>query len=213
MKKTTITFILNIMIILFTLIGTVIMLTKPGDGTGLMSSGVENLKYFTVLSNELCGIVAIMRLFALLKGKPQGFILLKYIAAAAVGLTFLIIVAFLQPMYPNINMFKRANLWFHLIVPVTAMLEFVLLDVGEKGLKFRYTVLAAIPSLVYGFGYLINILVNGVGTWPNTNDWYGFVNWGLPVGIGIFAVVVIMNWAIACLLRFLNRKVQGRLKR
>ena len=195
------------MIILFTVIGTVIMLTKPGDGTGLMASGAENLKYFTVLSNELCGIVAVMRLFALLKGRQQDFILLKFVAAAAVGLTFLIIVAFLQPMYPEINMFQRANLWFHLIVPLTAMLEFVLLD-AEK-LTFRSTFAAAIPSLVYGFGYLINILVNGVGSWPNTNDWYGFVNWGLPVGIGIFAAVVIMNWGIACILRFLNRKIHA----
>ena len=51
--------VLNILIIAWAVIGTILMLFfRDGDAL-LASSGVENLKYFTVLSNEFCGIVAV----------------------------------------------------------------------------------------------------------------------------------------------------------
>ena len=75
-------------------------------------------------------------------------------------------------------------------------------------MPFKYTFIAAIPSLIYGNFYLANCLINGVGEWPETNDWYGFLNWGYPVGIAIFAGVVLMNWGIACLFWLIKRYVK-----
>ena len=83
------------------------------------------------------------------------------------------------------------------------MVQFVLLKTSEK-IPFKFTFFSALLSLVYGIGYLINILINGVGKWPDTNDWYGFLNWGFPTGIAIFAVVVVINFVIAVILRALN---------
>ena len=40
--------------------------------------------------------------------------------------------------------------------------------------------IAVIPMIVYGTFYLGNILLNGRGEWPDTNDWYGFAMWGIP---------------------------------
>jgi hypothetical protein len=197
--------ILNILIVVFAAVGTVIMLSNQGDGTGLASSGITNLKYFTVLSNEFCGITAALWLVFFLLGKKFPPVL-KLTAASAVALTFLIIAAFLAPMYPELDLYENANLWFHLILPLTAVLEFIILRTDEK-IPFRYTVISALPALIYGIGYLANILVNGKGEWPDTNDWYGFLNWGYPAGMAIFAAIVLMDFAMAVLMRALNNRI------
>lgn len=196
--RSRITLALDILIVVFTAIGTYLMFSNTDNGAGLMSSGLENFKYFTVLSNIFCGIVS---LIALIRRKLP--IAVRLMSASAVGLTFLIVAAFLQPIYPDTNLYQGGNLWFHLIVPVVSMVQFVLMEISSK-IPFKYTFLSALLSLVYGMGYLINILVNGVGEWPDTNDWYGFLNWGFPIGIAIFAVVVVINFVIAVILRALN---------
>lgn len=197
--------ILNILIVVFAAVGTVIMLSNQGDGTGLASSGITNLKYFTVLSNEFCGITAALWLVFFLLGEKLPPVL-KLTAASAVALTFLIIAAFLAPMYPELDLYENANLWFHLILPLTAVLEFIILRTDEK-IPFRYTVISALPALIYGIGYLANILLNGKGEYPDTNDWYGFLNWGYPVGIAIFAAIVLMDFAMAVLMRAVNNRI------
>ena len=109
-------------------------------------------------------------------------------------------------MYPELDLYENANLWFHLILPLTAVLEFIILRTDEK-IPFRYTVISALPALIYGIGYLANILLNGKGEYPDTNDWYGFLNWGYPVGIAIFAAIVLMDFAMAVLMRAVNNRI------
>lgn len=203
--RDTLSIILNSLIVLFAIIGTVIMMSSSSHGSGLTAKGLKNLRYFTVLSNEFCAIVSLIWLIYRFSSR-RFFVLPKLIAAAAVGLTFVIVAFFLAPMYPALNLYKGGNLWFHLIIPVTAMIEFLITGFKEP-IPFRYTLISAISALVYGIGYLINILINGIGKWPDTNDWYGFLNWGYPVGFAIFASIILMNWIMACLLRFLNKVI------
>lgn len=211
MRKT-ISLILNFIIVVFGIIGTFIMFTFKGSGTGLTSSGIQNFKFFTVLSNELCVLVALAYIFSRFMKKSFP-VALKLMATAAVGLTFIVVAAFLVPIYPDLNLYEGGNLWFHLIIPLTSMIEFLILEnPDDKKIPFRYTFYSASFALIYGLGYLINILINGVGQWPDTNDWYGFLNWGYPIGICIFAFIVLMNWLIAVILRLLNIVVSKRLK-
>lgn len=198
--------ILNILIIIEAAVGTVLMLFfRDGDAL-LASSGVENLKYFTVLSNEFCGIVAVWALILAVRRKAPPM-LMKLMAAAAVGLTFLTVAGFLGPLYGHRFMYKNANLFFHLILPLTAMAEYILLPAPKGGVPFKWTFCTMIPVFLYGSVYLTNNLLNGTGEWPDTNDFYGFLNWGLPVGIVIFAGIMLVVWGIACGLR----AVQGRI--
>ena len=192
----------NACIVFFTGIGTYLMWINTDSGAGLMSSGFANLKYFTVLSNLFCGAVAAVRLVFYMLSKKFP-ISPKLMSASATGLTFLIIAAFLQPLYPDLDLYAGGNRYFHLIVPLFSMAEFLLIKTSEK-IPFKYTLYSAALALLYGTYYLVNILINGVGEWPDTNDWYGFLNWGFPVGIAIFAAVVLMDFGMACLLRFLN---------
>ena len=174
--------LLNVLIVVFAVAGTILMLFFRSNDPTLQSKGVANLKYFTVLSNEACGIVAVVCLVLRLRGKRQPM-LAKLTAAAAVGLTFLTIAAFLGPMYGMLKMYHGANFFFHLVLPLTAMAEFVLSSDEEveeestgtsesREIPFGWTFFTMIPVLAYGAAYLTNILVNGVGVWPDSNDFY-----------------------------------------
>ena len=201
MKKK-IVLVLNILIVAFTLFGLGVMIYRNGGEGGLLSStGWENLKYFTVLSNILCGVVA--GIFLIRKMNcSKGMLTLKLAAAAAVTVTFLVVACFFGPLYGYAMLYLGSNFWFHLIIPLLGMVEFCLLE-GE--LPFQQTFLAGSPAVFYGCFYLGNILINGKGKWPDSNDWYGFMNWGFGPALIIFAVIILTNWGVACLLRWIQK--------
>ena len=198
--------ILNIVIVAFTIVGIVFMLTgKPEEGA-LQSSGIENFKYYTVLTNVFCGIVAALYLiFILFKKDTDKIRVLKLAAVCGVAITFAVVAFMFGPLYGYPQFYKRGNLFFHLLLPVTAMAEFMI--VKREKMPFRYTVFSAIPTLLYGAGYLLNILINGIGgPWPDTNDFYAFLSWGWPAGIAIFAVITLSAFAVACIFRAVSNK-------
>lgn len=175
-------------------------------GGDLAERGIGSMKYFTVLSNLFCGIVAVVWLIHERKGGSESVERLKYIAAASVALTFAVVVLFLGPLYGYPEMFAGANLWLHLVVPVTAIAEIIFLS--DAVYTRRDNNLAMIPPLIYGIVYVANILINGIGEWPGTNDWYLFFKWGYPVGLTIYVVIAIVTWLLA----FIMRKAQSKMK-
>ena len=173
--------------------------------SALGGSGWSDLKYFTVESNLLVGIVAVIWLVARALGreKAKWLFALKYLSAAAVFVTFFVVVVFLGPMYGYGRMYYGANLFFHLVIPILVILDWVLFEEGE--ISFRETFLAMIPPFVYGIGYLTNCLVNGVGSWETVrNDWYSFLEWGYLVGAAIFVVICLIAWGAGLALRATN---------
>ncbi len=205
-KNQTAELILNIILVIFTVIGIILMLTgKPEEGA-LQSTGIENFKFYTVLTNVFCGIIAAVHLiFLLLKKDTDKIRVLKLAAVCGVAITFAVVAFMFGPLYGFPQFYKRGNLFFHLLEPVVAMVEFIL--IRRKKIPFKYTVIAAVPTLLYGIGYMTNILINGIGgPWPYTNDFYAFLSWGWPVGIGIFAVITLMAFAVACIFRAVNNK-------
>lgn len=196
--------VLNILMVICLVTGLGIMVLRSGsEGELLTSSGWANLKYYTVLSNIFCGVIAAV--FLLLRGKTPGWLMtLKLAAAASVAVTFLVVACFLGVLYGHRYMYLGSNLFFHLILPLLGIIEFCLID---ETISFRKTFFASIPTLLYGSVYLGNILINGTGEWPNTNDWYGFYLWGLGVALVIFAAIALTSWGVACLLRFINLRV------
>ena len=206
MQNKRLSILVNILIFLLVLISGLSILFDWTQGVRLTSAGFSSMKYFTVLSNQLAGLAAAIYLVCLLRNRvPTWVILLKYMAAASVGLTFLTVMLFLGPLYGYGAMLRGVNLPLHCIVPVIAMAEFVFL-VHAPILRRTDALLAAAPMLLYGAVYMCNILLNGVGKWPDTNDWYSFCLWGLPVGFGIFAALFLVTCGLARLLALGNRK-------
>ena len=90
---------MNIFLV-FAVLGSWIAIFVSASGT-LMQNGLNSMKYFTVLSNLLEGFASVVWLVSSHKnGKASSQAeLLKYIAAAAVGLTCVVVLTFLGPLY------------------------------------------------------------------------------------------------------------------
>ena len=198
--------ILNLIIVIFTVIGIILMLTSKAEEGALQSSCFENFKFYTVLTNVFCGIVAsVFLVFKLLKKDTEKIRALKLAAVVGVAITFAVVAFMFGPLYGFLQFYKRGNLYFHLLLPVTAMIEFIV--IRRKKMPFRYAVYAAVPTLIYAIGYLLNILINGIGgAWPDTNDFYGFLNWGWPIGIAIFTGIPLTAFGVACIFRAISNK-------
>ena len=198
--------ILNLIIVIFAVIGIILMLTSEAEEGALQSSGLENFKFYTVLTNVFCGIVALVYLVALCAKKAAAKLAaLKLAAVCGVAITFAVVAFMFGPLYGFLQFYKRGNLFFHLLLPVTAMIEFII--VKRRKIPFKYTVFAAVPTLLYAIGYLLNILINGIGgPWPDTNDFYGFLNWGWPVGIAIFTGIPLTAFGVANIFRAISNK-------
>ncbi len=205
----------NILIVVLVGIGVFLTLNKHDAGALLLTKGLKNFKYYTVLSNVFAGIVSAMWLGRALafRGReydpdPLYMKVLRLTAAAAVTVTFLTIACFLGPIYGHAHMYHNANFFFHLVVPIVAFIAYFFSG-DAKQIPFKATYGAAVFTFLYGSIYLINILVNGKGVGEDSNDWYGFLNWGMPIGIVIFAFITLTAWGVALLLRF----IANRLKR
>ena len=210
MEKTGIRAAVNVLIVAMT-VAALLMMFFWRYGT-LLDSGIEGFKYFTVLSNVFGGGTALVWLLLTaggVKGKAlRALELLKYAAAVCLGLTFLTVMVFLGPIYGYFSMFVSANFFFHLMTPLAAMAEFVLLN--RQKISLKHSFLAMTPMAAYLVFYVIFNLVMGRGEDPFEYDWYGFLLWGWPVGIVIAVVITLATFGISALLRLLNGRVNAR---
>ena len=177
-------------------------------GGVLAGEGFSNLRFYTVLSNLLEGIASVIWIIAFAKASgsavPAWVETLKYIAATSVFLTFTIVAVFFGPLYGHENLYLGANLWFHLLIPIIAVVEMMFLS--GRIITARDNRLALYPTILYGVVYVLNNLINGIGTWPDTNDWYGFLLWGYPVGVLIFISIGVVTWLLDRLIRLVNNR-------
>ncbi len=170
--------------------------------------GFENLKFFTVLSNLFEGLVSLLWIitYTVTKGKTFRWLeILKYIAAVSLFVTMLVVLVFLVPLYGVLGMYKNANLLFHLIIPLIAVLEAMFLS--DSDFSWKENLLVIIPPALYGIGYFINIRVNGIGFGSETNDFYAFLTWGYPVGVLIFVSTLALAFVLGLAIRLLRKNV------
>ena len=116
----------------------------------LGGSGWSDLKYFTVESNLLVGVVSLVWLILrLVKGKeglPKWLTYLKYLSAVSVFVTFAVVVVFLGPVYGYGKMYYGSNLFFHLLIPLAAIGEFALFEEGEITFPLSFTAMLPLSS-------------------------------------------------------------------
>ena len=186
------------------------MIFQWGDNGTISAGGFRNLRYFTVLSNLLMAAASILNIVytiiarKLNKEVPSWVSKLKYAGASAVALTLLVVLLFLWPVFHVPGLYSGANLFMHLIVPLIGGLSFVLGGNGKIGFKDSF--ISVVPMLIYGIWYIGNNLINGIGEWPDTNDWYGFLSWGWIPGLIIFALLILMTWGVALIMRLIYNR-------
>ena len=205
MERGRLRFYVNILLVVM-VVGSWLGMFFFGSGS-LVQNGIGSLRYFTTLSNIFAGAVAAAWLISSRRSEDgrasERVEKLKYVAAASVGLTFATVLFFLGPIYGYPAMFVGFNLPMHLLTPVTAIREVIFLT--DTGYTKRDNLLVIIAPLIYGIGYLINILINGTGEWPDTNDWYFFFHWGYAIGALIYVVLTAVTWGIGLMMRKLQR--------
>jgi len=193
--------LLNLILTALVLISWLTMASGNDTGTMLTDVRLRSLKFFTLDSNLLAAASALAAVYyeVFRKGDiPVWALSLKLAATTAVCVTLLTVAVYLGPRFGYRAMLAGANLHLHLTVPVLAIVAFI--REGSQSLSFIHTFLAVIPVLLYAAFYLGNILINGVGSGPNTNDWYGLMFMGLSAAPLIIAIFTGASWLIASVL-------------
>ena len=218
-KKIRISLIINFIIFLLTTIATIMMFTgfkfMHGPEPILESTKLGMLKYFTVESNIFMGLVAlffVLEEIKILKGKKSEIsdklYILKLMSTTAVGLTFLVVFAYLGPIAENgiLSLLMNSSLFFHLIIPVMSMVNFSMFEKTNK-LSFKYTFFGLIPSFVYSIFYLTNVLIHIENGMVSTKyDWYWFVQNGVWTAIIVVPSIFAVTYVISLILWRLNHR-------
>ena len=217
--KVKISLVLNILIVIFTIFATIAMFTgfkfMHEYNVVLQSTKLGMLRFFTVQSNILMEIIALFFVgleIKLLKGKIEEIstkaYVLKLMATTAVGLTFLVVFAYLGPIteYGIIAMIMNSNLFFHLITPLLSMICFAAFERTNK-VNFKYTFWGIIPTFLYAIYYMINILVHMEnGKVSPVYDWYWFVQNGVWTAIIVVPLMFLITYLISLILWKINKK-------
>lgn len=177
---------------------------RSGDGN-MQVTGWQGFIYFTVDSNVLAALaslaLAIFCLRNLRSGElrlPRWLLTFKFAGTSAVTLTLATVLAFLGPIYGYASMFEGANLWLHGLCPLLCIVSFVCFERGAK-LPFSSTLLAVLPTAVYGAVYMLCVVV-----WRCWDDFYRFNMGGMWYVSA--PVILLSSWLLSCVLRRLNRK-------
>ena len=177
---------------------------RSGDGN-MQVTGWRGFVYFTVDSNVLAalasGTLAVFCLRRLRRAElrlPQWLRVFRLAGTSAVTLTMVTVLAFLGPIYGYGSMFEGANLWLHGLCPLLCIVSFVCFERGAK-LPFSSTLLAVLPTAVYGAVYMLCVVV-----WRCWDDFYRFNLGGMWYVSA--PVILLSSWLLSCVLRRLNRK-------
>ena len=119
-------------------------------------------RFFTVLSNILCSVTALIMLIALLAGTvPEWVWILKYIGTAAVTVTMLTVFLFLAPSvgkdWYDVLLKSLGDLFMHLLTPLMALVSFCVFE--RRGMTFPRSLFGLLPVALYGPVYLYHILL------------------------------------------------------
>ena len=200
-------YVLEILVVLTT-IGSWMRMYLTGGGSLLSSRGLMSLKYYTTLSNIFAGIAAVIMIVVLARTKsgkvPVWAALTKFASAVTVSVTFLVTLFFLAPTMGIGGLYKGELMFMHAVGPVLTVVSFFMnRDLPE--MKTSSALWATVPTILYGGVYSANIMLNGVGSGMNTNDWYGFAAAGVHTVPFVYALMVLLTYLLSRVMRKVKR--------
>ena len=222
-KKIKISILLNAIIVVLVIFGTISMFTgfefMGHSEMSLTSTKIEMFKFFTVDSNILMGIISLIFLIKeckMIKNNEfkisKNMAIWKLVGTVGVTLTFLTTAFYLAPFAPYgyFSLFLNANLFFHLVVPLLSIISFAFLENNEE-ISFRESFLGMIPMLIYAIFYIVNVIVHFEnGDVPYKYDFYGFVKgdlWTISISAGI---MIFFTFLISLSLWGINKKLSKK---
>ena len=161
----------NAAIFLITLVLTVGFFRK--DGSWNAENGKKAFRFFTVQSNVLCAVSALL---ICVFPDAHAVWLLKYAGTAAVCVTMLTVLFYLGPVYSYKKLLSGTDLFMHLITPLLALVSCCVWE--KRGLAFWEALWGLAPVLLYGALYMYRVVFCPKDK-PETpekawDDFYGF---------------------------------------
>ena len=216
MKRERISLILNIIIVLLVLIGTIFMFCgikfMPESNLMLEDTKIQMFKYYTVDSNILLGIISFVLVlyeYKLLKEDilkiPKKVYILKFVGTASITLTFLTTLFFLTPQYGFYAMYNNNNLFFHLIVPLLAIISYVFFEKHDN--SYKYAVFGIVPMFFYSIYYILNVIIHLKDGLMYKYDFYGFVKGGIGSIVFVAVLILLVTFIFDIILYGINRKL------
>ena len=149
MTRILLSLLCNAVIAIWTVVATVQTARRCASDAGCTA---DAFRYFTTDSNLLSGAAALLIVCCdirlLTTGDPllpQWAVLVKYVAAVAVAVTFVTVMVFLGPAATYREMFAHEGLFLHLIGPLLAVLSFCAFDPG-MAIDWGQTALGVLPT-------------------------------------------------------------------
>ncbi len=182
------------------------------DETLLELTKMEMFKFYTVDSNILMGIMALIMIIyerKLIKKEIKeipGFVyLLKFIGTSAITLTFVVTLFFLSPQYGFYAMYNNNNLFFHLIIPLLSIITYVIYE--KHDIKYKYAFLGIIPMFIYSIYYASMIFIHlNDGGLTFKYDFYGFLAGNINNVYIVLPVIYLFSYLVSIILVYLNKK-------
>ena len=171
----------------------------------------EYMKYFTVQSNIVLGVVALIALpFDILlaanklERRPAWLRALYLCASVGTSVTMLTVIFFLGPTMGYENMYNEANMFMHLLTPLFGLCRVLFFE--DKSLPFPVTFCGTAHMVIYGIFYMTNLVAHdGYGTLAY--DWYGFGAGGIGLGILALFLMAGATYGISFLTYFIQKKM------
>lgn len=217
MKRIKVAYYLNICIVLLEVLANLWMTSGIqifAKTEVLSASKLAMLKYFTVDSNILMGVAALIYAICcrqVLSKKRASIPLwvssLQLLSVVSVTLTFMVTVFFLAPTAPYnwILLFADSNFLLHLLNPILSIITFVGFE-KRADLSFYHTFIGIVPMLLYAVFYVTATVTHAPnGVIEYGYDWYGFFIGGLKSGFIVVPIIIVITYIFSLVLWKLNR--------
>ena len=129
-------------------------------------------------------------------------------ATSGVTLTFAVVFLYLGHIAQGgiYSLLLNSNLFFHLIIPILNIVDFVLF-IQFDDVLYKYAFYGLIPMGLYSIFYATNVILHiNNGMVSPKYDWYWFVQNGIWTMVFVIPIIVSLNYIISLLLVLFNKK-------
>lgn len=191
--------VVNVLLFVMEIIGTTFCFV---DG------GIAALRYYTVLSNIMCGIISLIYIVVLVNNlNSDDFVIakwmktLRFIVVVCLSVTFIVVITVLIPTYGASSisgyLFERANLFHHTLCPLFMVIVYLLFE-KEIKLGRREELFTLIPTVLYAIVTLtLNILKVMEGPYPflyvYEQSVFESIMWVVIIVGGAYALAIGLN--------------------
>ncbi len=220
-KKAIVSIIVNGLIFCLTAYATTCLILgvnfsgRSDEVLAFTASNLTAFKYFTVDSNVLGGIMALIYLIfeiSLAKGKrtklPKLLHLVRLTAATGLSLTMLVTAFFLIPQFGEhwYILYIDNNFLYHLIIPLLSVITFIFFE-EDTNLSLKDSLFGIISMATYAIFYTINVFAHSGNGHPLKDyDWYGFLGGKITNAFIAIPAMLLITWLISLGLWILNRR-------